>query len=619
MSNITNYLNKVKTAIYGKDVRGAIHDAIKQVYDDASVDHDNANMEVKLARGTHNTLNDRLDNVDEIQAQTNAQLSEISNYKNTLINIMEFIPCKNENCNGNCGCVKGDGIHDDTSGIQNAIDHAWENNIKGVYLQRGTYLVTDAINLWCSSSENDKRKVELCGDGKEFTTIVKRGNKKSELNLHTEIDAILILVNSFIKEGEIAELDSSSIICRYPRLKGICLQSESISSRNDYGLYSLGIYFGVFDDIQVKYTTTGFATESWNCYNKFIRLRCDRTLYGCDFGKTKFNGQTTMNFEDCHMNGIDKCCYSILGSATFINCAIDGGGGTHYKIPGFNRQLNGPLGGRITLISCHHESPSVFSGNHIYDLSYGRLYTYNTPIEIPYTNFTSNSAMIKAENESKVVLCDGGLSYRQNASKCLGKFIDIDASSILKLNNFIIEREAFENYVHYVYNESEVISIANRVLNDITSISKYIGYVSSTTPSSERSKSDISFEDNRIKINVVNDYSKTMSNCFLFNKKVDLTEKSRILFEGDVFFKENAGTSKVNFQIILSKDWIPDGTVGDGIPVSHTLLSPSNSNYGGEDKKHYVDITDFIGEYYIGINLYGTNIEASIKELKVLR
>lgn len=75
MANITNFLTKIKTAVHGKDVRGAIHDAIKQVYDDASVDHDNANMEVKLARGTHNTLNDRLDNVDEIQAQTNAQLS----------------------------------------------------------------------------------------------------------------------------------------------------------------------------------------------------------------------------------------------------------------------------------------------------------------------------------------------------------------------------------------------------------------------------------------------------------------------------------------------------------------------------------------------------------------
>ena len=77
--SITNKLNQIKNAIYGKEVRGAIHDAIKQVYDDASVNHDNANMEVKMARGTHNTLNDRLDNVDEIQAQTNAQLSRLEN------------------------------------------------------------------------------------------------------------------------------------------------------------------------------------------------------------------------------------------------------------------------------------------------------------------------------------------------------------------------------------------------------------------------------------------------------------------------------------------------------------------------------------------------------------
>lgn len=88
--SITNKLNQIKNAIYGKEVRGAIHDAIKQVYDDASVNHDNANMEVKMARGTHNTLNDRLDNVDEIQAQTNAQLSELAN-KGTTVEVLERV------------------------------------------------------------------------------------------------------------------------------------------------------------------------------------------------------------------------------------------------------------------------------------------------------------------------------------------------------------------------------------------------------------------------------------------------------------------------------------------------------------------------------------------------
>lgn len=90
MANITNYLNKIKTAVYGKDVRGAIHDAIKQVYDDASVNHDNANMEVKMARGTHNTLNDRLDKSEQKLDETNAQLSQLAN-KGTTVEVLERV------------------------------------------------------------------------------------------------------------------------------------------------------------------------------------------------------------------------------------------------------------------------------------------------------------------------------------------------------------------------------------------------------------------------------------------------------------------------------------------------------------------------------------------------
>lgn len=74
--SITNKLNQIKNAIYGKEVRGAIHDAIKECYDEASVNHDNANMEVKMARGTHNTLNDRLDKTEQKLDETNAQMSE---------------------------------------------------------------------------------------------------------------------------------------------------------------------------------------------------------------------------------------------------------------------------------------------------------------------------------------------------------------------------------------------------------------------------------------------------------------------------------------------------------------------------------------------------------------
>lgn len=85
--SITNYLNKIKTAVYGRDVRGAIHDAIKECYDDASVNHDNANMEVKMARGTHDTLNDRLDKSEQKLDETNAQLSQKQNHIDGLLNL----------------------------------------------------------------------------------------------------------------------------------------------------------------------------------------------------------------------------------------------------------------------------------------------------------------------------------------------------------------------------------------------------------------------------------------------------------------------------------------------------------------------------------------------------
>ena len=79
MGNIQSYLNQIKNAVFGKDVRKSIHDAIKQCYDDAAVNHDNANMEVKLARGTHETLNDRITENEKNQENLSSQLDTKAN------------------------------------------------------------------------------------------------------------------------------------------------------------------------------------------------------------------------------------------------------------------------------------------------------------------------------------------------------------------------------------------------------------------------------------------------------------------------------------------------------------------------------------------------------------
>lgn len=56
---IENHLKTIKEGVFGRDVRQAIHDGIKQAYDDASI-NGNANMEVSLSRGSYNTLSERL-------------------------------------------------------------------------------------------------------------------------------------------------------------------------------------------------------------------------------------------------------------------------------------------------------------------------------------------------------------------------------------------------------------------------------------------------------------------------------------------------------------------------------------------------------------------------------
>lgn len=60
---IQKNINKIRTAVLGKEVRSAIADSIEECYIDATTKN-NANMEVSYARGEYNTLDDRLNAQD---------------------------------------------------------------------------------------------------------------------------------------------------------------------------------------------------------------------------------------------------------------------------------------------------------------------------------------------------------------------------------------------------------------------------------------------------------------------------------------------------------------------------------------------------------------------------
>lgn len=126
MASIQNYLNQIKSAVFGKDVRQSIHDAIKQCYDDASIDHDNANMEVKLARGSHDTLNERFTSVEENIKNNSEQLETKAIYVTP-----EMFG------------AKGDGITDDTQSFIQALETGKIFELK----QEKVYRITQPINV----------------------------------------------------------------------------------------------------------------------------------------------------------------------------------------------------------------------------------------------------------------------------------------------------------------------------------------------------------------------------------------------------------------------------------------------------------------------------------------
>lgn len=96
-NNIKTYLAQIKKAVYGKDVRSAIYNAIKQCYRDA-IDADNTNMEVVEARGNYSTLNERLQALAASTSTNNDLTLEEININDVVINLRDgiFYECKED-------------------------------------------------------------------------------------------------------------------------------------------------------------------------------------------------------------------------------------------------------------------------------------------------------------------------------------------------------------------------------------------------------------------------------------------------------------------------------------------------------------------------------------------
>lgn len=89
--SIQEHLNKIRNAVYGREVRESIAKGIETAYDDAS-ENGNANMEVKMARGTNPNLNARLNKMEETDRQTAEQLVRTRHEANRKRSLNDLTP-----------------------------------------------------------------------------------------------------------------------------------------------------------------------------------------------------------------------------------------------------------------------------------------------------------------------------------------------------------------------------------------------------------------------------------------------------------------------------------------------------------------------------------------------
>ena len=199
MGNIANFIDKIKHAIYGKDVRQSICDAIEQTYEDA-IAHGHTDMEVVQARKNYDNLNARLN-------------------------------MENSNVNSAIETEKTNRTNADNN-LQNQINSLASGSPKGVYAttsalvsanpETGVYVVTADGHIY-SWTKNGSSAVDL---GVYQSTGIEKNSVTEEMTTFLKTSLLGNLVtNEFLEynhhyitsNGTIARSDAVNYVYKYPR------------------------------------------------------------------------------------------------------------------------------------------------------------------------------------------------------------------------------------------------------------------------------------------------------------------------------------------------------------------------------------------------------------------
>nr|DAZ20647.1 MAG TPA: tail spike protein [Caudoviricetes sp.] len=439
--SIQNYLNQIKAAVFGKYVRQSIHDAIKQCYDDASVYHDNANMEVKLARGTHETLNDRITENEKNQENLSSQLDTNTNKNVGYVNIENYKHLVNDD--------------DWTLALQTAIN---DNKI-----------------VIIGAKEYNVKKIIIPND----RTLMGYGST-SVLNFIGEVDTFCIETNPtatsssriIIKDLKIANKDISinrGGIKFNNSLRGNLIENiwfDNIA----YGINGVGNNWGksTIKNINMLYNNSNTTSNTYGIKLEGNTIFCDNIeiVGNYDIGFLYSNGRVS-----------SLTNFNIAGSSRTnqMNTAIKIDNLTHFKLStGWVEQISGENGIQKSIILTN----SRITLEEI-NVSLGSIYVDSGVIEATDIYLGNATSTFRCKNNAKILIGNinhinqpnGVTSYNECEADIFYKNFTSNGVSCEKINpTSVVATNAASSVI-----ENEILDFIYKECKKVTTTTNYQG------------------------------------------------------------------------------------------------------------------------------------------------